>query len=140
MDEITDELYNIGTSLGFSLHHTRGAIEKAENPSRLLKQWREWLKEEEQYLSASWPDYTSDQRRRMPGELPPMPESLEEVQERAKWLALALGKGAFRTPHRAPRKKNLRLWCVACGDRLRRAGLRHCSDKCMLLERDGCRR
>jgi hypothetical protein len=152
MDE-TDQLYAVGRGLGFSLTHVRRAIEKAENLSALLRRWEAWTREDERYLAATWPDYTSDARRRMSEEPPPVPEGLDEAQERAKWLALALGKGESRSDGKPPRKANLRVTCVVCGADSRRkrygnfgvepfrlvGGFRHCSDRCLLLERDGCR-
>ena len=89
-DSLTKELYALGLDLGFSLGHIRGAIEAAPNKRALRRKWIAFSKEEVVFLSAGWPDYTTDPFRAMPDELPPMPETTDELKARREWLLLAL--------------------------------------------------
>ncbi len=47
-------------------------------------------REDEVYIAAGWPDYTSDPFRAMRDEPPPMPETAQERKSRTAWLALVL--------------------------------------------------
>lgn len=58
---------------------------------------------EDLYIAEGWPDYTSDPFRAMRGELPPMPETMEERKSRTAWLALALRHTA--EPPRVSRRR-----------------------------------
>lgn len=58
---------------------------------------------DEVYISAGWPDYTSDPFRAMPGEKPPVSETAEDRKSRTAWLALSLRHTA--EPPRSPRKR-----------------------------------
>jgi hypothetical protein len=72
-DELADQLYQLGQSLGFSLAHIRRAIERAKRPDLLLRKWRRWSVEEVRYMawSGSGRDYLEEPLRGGLGEMPP---------------------------------------------------------------------